>query len=158
MLKFIQPYSFLILFLEIHLQKKFIVLQALGSRSSNDWSDGPPLCWHQLGQVQQFFLFFSGPFRFLNAWIQPLIPFLKNTILYINQSLNMNIQLIYTLDRDFQCLKKKGNSHPSITKAVFTIEYSLICLTFLNLSKITAIICLMPHQSIQLDDRLAIKI
>ena len=61
-------------FLEVHLQKKFIVFQTLGSCSANDWSDGPPLSWHQLGQVQEFFLFFSGPFCFLNAWIQPLIP------------------------------------------------------------------------------------
>lgn len=71
----------LILLLEIHLQKKFIVFQTLGSCSSNDWSNGPPLSWHQLGQVQEFFLFFSGPFRFLNAGIQPLIP-IKKTSFY----------------------------------------------------------------------------
>lgn len=50
------------------------MLQALGSSSSNNGSDGPPLSGHQLGQMQQLLLFFSGPFCLLDAGVQPLVP------------------------------------------------------------------------------------
>lgn len=50
------------------------MLQALGSSSSNNGSDGPPLSGHQLGQMQQLLLFLSGPFCLLDAGVQPLVP------------------------------------------------------------------------------------
>lgn len=97
----------LVTFLEVHLQKKFIVFQTLGGCSANDWSDGPPLSRHQLGQVQEFFLFFSGPFCFLNAWIQPLIPILKDIISYFNQSPRMNIYILDILTSSIWKMQKK---------------------------------------------------
>lgn len=50
------------------------MLQALGSSASNDGSNGPPLGGHQLGQMEQLLLLFSGPFGFLDAGIQPFVP------------------------------------------------------------------------------------
>lgn len=135
----------LILLLGIHLQQKFIVFQALGSRSSNDWSDGPPLSRHQLGQVQEFFLFFSGPFCFLNAWIQPLIPIKKIQFCTLISHLAWisYLRIRYTTSSIW---KMEGNSHPSITEAVFFQHNShCFCLMFLNLSETTVICFLMHH-------------
>lgn len=41
------------------IQQVFIVLQALGSSTSYDGSNGPPLSRHQLGQMKKLLLFFS---------------------------------------------------------------------------------------------------
>lgn len=56
------------------LQQVLVVLQTLGSSTSYDGSDGPPLRRHQLGQMKQLLLLLSGPLRFLNAGVQPLVP------------------------------------------------------------------------------------
>lgn len=55
-------------------QQVFIVLQTLGSSTSYDRSNGSPLSGHQLGQMKQLLLLFSGPFCFLDAGVQPLVP------------------------------------------------------------------------------------
>lgn len=55
-------------------QQVFVVLQTLGSRASYDRSNGPPLSGHQLGQMKQLLLLLSGPFCFLDAGVQPLVP------------------------------------------------------------------------------------
>lgn len=57
-----------------HVQQVFVVLQTLGSSTSYDRSDGSPLRGHQLGQMKQLLLFLSGPFCFLDAGVQPLVP------------------------------------------------------------------------------------
>lgn len=57
-----------------HLQQILISLQTLGRCTSNNWGDGPPLSWHQLGQVQQLLVLLARPFCLLDAGIQPLVP------------------------------------------------------------------------------------
>lgn len=58
-------------------QQKFIVFQTLCSSSPNNRGNGSPLGWHELGQVQQFLLFFSGPFCLFDARVQPFVPVKK---------------------------------------------------------------------------------
>lgn len=50
----LQPFVFVFLFplLYFNLQKIFIMFQALGSCSANNWSNGPPLGWHELCQME----------------------------------------------------------------------------------------------------------
>lgn len=68
------------------LQQVFVVLQTLGSSPPNNRSDGPPLSRHQLGQMKQLLLLFSGPFCFLDAGVQPLIPAHKQKVMGMLQS------------------------------------------------------------------------
>ena len=51
-----------------------VPLEALGRRPAHDGSDGPPLGWHQFGQVEQLFVLFPAPFRLLDRRVQPLEP------------------------------------------------------------------------------------
>lgn len=58
----------------LHLQQILVTLQALSCSASNYWRYGAPLRRHQLGQMQQLFIFLARPFRLLNTRIQPLVP------------------------------------------------------------------------------------
>ena len=55
-------------------QKLLITLQALSRGTAHNWSNGPPLCWHELGQMQQLLIFFATPFDFADARVQPFGP------------------------------------------------------------------------------------
>merc|ERR1719192_3029838 len=55
-------------------QQGLVSLQALSGGPADDWSDGPPLCGHQLGQVEQLLVLLLRPLCLLERRIKPLKP------------------------------------------------------------------------------------
>lgn len=79
------------------------MFQTLSSSPSYDRSNGPPLGGHQLGQVKQLLLLFSGPFCFLDTGVQPLVPTDRNKA--------RGEGLYFTLHKErFESLKKKSQT------------------------------------------------
>ena len=54
------------------------MFQTLSRRATNDGRYGPPLCWHQFGQMEKFLFLFTTPFSLLDTRIQPFKPTNKN--------------------------------------------------------------------------------
>lgn len=56
------------------IQKFLVPLEALGCGTSDDGGNCPPLCRHQLCQVQKLLILLSRPLNLANTGVQPFDP------------------------------------------------------------------------------------
>lgn len=120
-------------------QQVFIVLQTLGSSTPYDRCNGPPLSGHKLGQMKQLLLFFSGPFCFLDAGIQPLIPADKKprykTIIRTDNLVEIDSLVKQGLHPSPYIKNKTKNNH-TLLKSSKVVSLNTSARTYLHISSV----------------------